>query len=275
MAGSSSTQIHPIEASNLQAPKPCSTCLTQTSSANYLPLVCSYDAKHCSAQNPASHLLLGHICATFGPDEARLFWQRVIGEDTANVPAEANGNGERRIMLRNSPQSPAPPRAMPGVIGCWVVDYAPLFHLGPVVPQQPYVPSGTIHQIALHYQGLCAPIWFVNTNGTVGISLVDALSGRTDTLRGNESLVPETRQTTHIEGTAQVCNQRSNSNSISSESCQQWPGYPEFEKLVNMYDSRRDSGVRYGQLARKVSNFVEDFLDVRPSYLREHITESF
>ncbi|VDB83184.1 unnamed protein product [Peniophora sp. CBMAI 1063] len=193
--------------------------------------------------NPASHILQGHICATFGSEEARLYWQRVLGLDTANLYPATNGNGERRIMLPSSPQSPAPPHALPGIPGCWVVDYMPLFHLGPIVRQQPYVPTGTHDQVAPHYQGLRAPIWFIKNNGTLGISLVDAIGGRADTLLWESQ--------SKVQGT----------RAVNTHFTIRWPYYGEFSKLVNLYDSRREFHVKYGQLARKVANFMGSFLE--------------
>ncbi|KZV62488.1 hypothetical protein PENSPDRAFT_739319 [Peniophora sp. CONT] len=140
----------------------------------------------------------GHICATFGSYQTRLFWKRVIGADTVRLYPAVNGNGEQRIMLPHSPQSPAPLYAMPGIEGCWIVDFVPRIHLGPVVPQEPYIPSGTSDQIAPVYQGLRAPIWFIQTNGTVGIPLLDALEGKTNRLWGSQNVVSGTRQNTHF-----------------------------------------------------------------------------
>lgn len=101
-------------------------------------------------------------------------------------------------MLPNTHQSPAPRDAMLGVTGCWIVDFFPLFHRGPVVPQEPYLPSGTYDQIKTKYEGLRGPIWFVNKNGTVGIPMINALSGITDTLWGTENVVPNTKKSTHF-----------------------------------------------------------------------------
>lgn len=101
-------------------------------------------------------------------------------------------------MLPAGPQSPAPPYAVAGVPGTWIVDYVPRFHLGPVVPQLPYVPTGTPDQIAQHYRRLRAPIWFINNNGSIGISLVNALSGQTSSLLGDRNPVGGTRQNTYF-----------------------------------------------------------------------------
>ena len=118
------------------------------------------------------------MCQTLlNPDGSGIFIVRMIPNDTSAAPSLADSNGHPLWLLDNS-----------------------VVRTGTVVPQVRWTPENVNdHRQHVAEAILQMPIYFLQKNGTLGLSLDDAINGRCQTLR--DSIVQAQlggRTTTHI-----------------------------------------------------------------------------
>ncbi|KAH9993730.1 hypothetical protein BJV74DRAFT_770768 [Russula compacta] len=163
-------------------------------------------------------LTYGYISNTFSPRVAEYYIASLFRVHPAAIQAYSLGlqgcNGAYFVL--NQPMNYGLPPVQANGQHYWLLDYA-VRPGGSIVPQQLWIPQGQgdwrryVEQAQLHM-----PVFFVNTNGTLGVPVVNAAAGQMS-LRGANAPAPlGDKTTTKIR--------------IS------WPGYGPSEQQVQLRD---------------------------------------
>jgi len=124
----------------------------------------------------------------------------------------------------------------------WELDHS-VVRMGTVVPQALWSPQN-VNDFRQHVSdaALQMPIFFVNANGVLGLSLSDAANGRYQTLsNAREQAQLAGRVTTHIRIL--------------------WPGYNDFKRQVQIRDETpAKNPITVGKFAHHIGRTVEAFL---------------
>jgi hypothetical protein len=168
-----------------------------------------------------SGLSLNQSCQTLlNPDGSGVFIVRMIPDDISPAPFLRDPNGHP----------------------LWLLDYS-VVRTGTVIPQVRWSPENVNdHRQHVAEATLQMPIYFVQENGVLGLSLDDAINGRCQTLRDSRTQAQlGGRTTTHIR--------------IG------WPGYNEFKRQVQIRDETPTRNpITVGKFAHHVGRSVEAFL---------------
>ncbi|KAF8479781.1 hypothetical protein DFH94DRAFT_496786 [Russula ochroleuca] len=124
----------------------------------------------------------------------------------------------------------------------WLLDYS-IVRTGTVIPQALWSPdNATDHRNHVAEAILQMPIFFMQKNGILGLSLNDAINGRCQTLRDARMLAQlGGKTTTHIR--------------IA------WPGYNVFKRQVQIRDeSPAKNPITIGKFAHHIGRSIEAFL---------------
>ncbi|KAH9053780.1 hypothetical protein EDB87DRAFT_162176 [Lactarius vividus] len=124
-----------------------------------------------------------------------------------------------------------------------LLDYSSRGAPGTILPQQRWTPADEV-DVRRHVEGaaLQLPIYFVNSNGSIGFPLLDILQGHDRDLRNANGFAPlGGRTTTHI---------RIN-----------WPGYTYWKRQVGARDETRERNpITLARFMKHVGTSVDKFL---------------
>ncbi|KAI0266702.1 hypothetical protein BC834DRAFT_109823 [Gloeopeniophorella convolvens] len=196
-----------------------------------------------SVQNGTDLLVDGYVSRTFQAQPAQRYFSTLFKSNTL-PPYHAWISPSRRLVfvVNHVPGhilvATASQRDPP-----WTIDWG-IVSVGTVVPQTMWEPQSiTDRRQHVEEAELQMPIFFIRTDGTVGISLEDAASGRCDTLFNARSPAPLAgRTTTHIR--------------IA------WLGYKEFKRQVQIRDeTAARNPVTISKFAQHVGRSVVAFLN--------------
>ena len=147
----------------------------------------------------------------------------------------------------------------------YLIDYS-IVGTGTVIPQARWYPENiNDHRQHVADAILQMPIFFVQQNGTLGISLNDAINGRLQNLRDARMQAPlGGRATTHIRiGVCGRWRPRLVSFTLTILGAYQWRGYDEFKRQVQIRDETPSKNpITIAKFAQHVGRSVEAFLQV-------------
>jgi hypothetical protein len=149
----------------------------------------------------------------------------------------------------------------------WLLDYS-IVGTGTVIPQARWSPENVNdHRQYVAEAILQMPIFFVQQNGILGLSLDDAINGRCQTLRDARMQAQlGGRTTTHIR--IGVCGRCAPCRCVVESTltilgAYQWPGYNEFKRQVQIRDETpAKNPITIAKFAQHVGRSVEAFLRV-------------
>jgi len=192
--------------------------------------------------NPVTLLVDGYISQCFSPQQAEAFFLFLLKNNSFYAAAYYPGRQSGYFIVNSVPphihvQFPNP--------RSWIIDRGPV-NYGTVVPQGLWVPhTNTDRRQHVAEAPLQMPIFFEDTNGTLGITLEAAASGRCHGLLDAQCFAPlGNKTTTHIRVA--------------------WPGYFEFRRQVQTRDetSHRNPITLY-RFAYHIGRSVDAFLQNR------------
>jgi hypothetical protein len=152
----------------------------------------------------------------------------------------------------------------------WVLDRR-VVGAGSVVPQTLWTPhtiTDRRHHVA--EAALQMPIFFLHTDGTLGLPLEAAVAGHCHTLVNAQFSAPLGPQTTtHIRiSVSDIFSAVVNFPYTESVTTFQWPGYQEFRRQVQIRDeTRQRNTVTLAKFAQHVGRSVKAFIEVKPALL--------
>jgi len=180
--------------------------------------------------NQPTLLVDGYISRSFGPQSAERHFSNILKSNAIFASYRSEQDGGSFVV--NSPNQYS-----------WVIDRSVL-GIGTVVPQILWTPH-TVTDRKQHVQDaeLQMPIFFMHTNGRLGLTLEAAVSGRCHTILNSQCSAPLGRQTTtHIR--------------IG------WRGYREYKRQVQIRDETANRNtVTLSKFVQHVGRSVLAFLE--------------
>ncbi|KAI0060985.1 hypothetical protein BV25DRAFT_1806462 [Artomyces pyxidatus] len=125
----------------------------------------------------------------------------------------------------------------------WLIDYVVVGQYGTVIPQRLWIPHSVTDQRQYVAEAqLEMPVFFVHTNGALGVSLVDATAGNCHSLRGFRDVAPiGGKSSTHLR--------------------MSWPGYKDWKRQVQTRDETPfRNPITLEKFVRHVGRSVDNFL---------------
>ena len=135
-------------------------------------------------------LIDGYISQSFGPDSAKDYFYHLLKTNQSGLNQSCqtllrpDGSGVC-FVVKTIPAniSPTPYMQDRNGLSLWLIDYS-IARMGTVIPQARWSPENVNdHRLHVAEAILQMPIFFVQQNGYLGLSLDDAVNGRNHTLR--------------------------------------------------------------------------------------------
>ncbi|KAI0285858.1 hypothetical protein BGY98DRAFT_1092690 [Russula aff. rugulosa BPL654] len=195
-------------------------------------------------------LVDGYISQTFRPDNTEDYLHNLLKTEQSGLSLNQscqtllNPDGSGVFVARRIPHniSLAPFLQDHNGHPLWLLDYS-VVRTGTVIPQARWSPEN-VNDYRQHVAEalLQMPIYFVQQNGVIGLSLDDAINGRCQTLRNPRAQAQlGGKTTTHIR--------------IA------WPGYNEFKRQIQIRDETPSRNpITVAKFAHHVGRSVEAFL---------------
>ncbi|KAH8989131.1 hypothetical protein EDB92DRAFT_2004587 [Lactarius akahatsu] len=186
---------------------------------------------------PADMLVYGFVAQTFKPEDANNYFRLLLRTPPSQHFLQYYGIRYHQGAWAQSPGVPF--HATP------LLDYSNRATQGTVVPQRRWIPAGEV-DIQRHVEDadLQLPIYFVNSNGSIGFPLPDILRGCVGNLHNANGFAPlGGRSTTHV---------RIN-----------WPGYRYWKR---QFSTRDDTSARNPVTLKRFMKHVGTSVD---KFLRE------
>ncbi|KAF8498650.1 hypothetical protein F5888DRAFT_193597 [Russula emetica] len=195
-------------------------------------------------------LVDGYISQTFRPNSAEDYLHHLLKTEQSGLSLNQlcqtllNPDGSGIFVIRMIPDKISPAPFMQDLNGhpLWLLDYS-VVRTGTVIPQMRWSPEN-VNDYRQHVTEatLQMPIYFLQQNGVLGLSLEDAINGRCQTLRDSRAQAQlGGKTTTHIR--------------IG------WPGYNEFRRQVQIRDeTSARNPITVAKFAHHIGRSVEAFL---------------
>jgi len=274
-ATGSSTSMYPT--AERAPPTSSGQHLTTSTHENHIPLLIMTSTRQLDEPlgipGTARIYLHGYIMWTFGYREAREFFTALLKNNIViydSPPLSSVPGLPESCSIVEGPL-PTPSHRIAHVVNgnlMLVLDYSVDLSRGPVVPQTIWQPlSGRNRQRFVTGARLELPIFFVHEDGTVGVTVADALSCNCATLRGFCDTAPLGDQTTKHFG-IQASLWHLCLIIVLLLTFLKWPGYQPYKRQFQMRDeTSRRSTISLKRLVAYVGRTTEKFFQVRHALL--------
>jgi hypothetical protein len=199
---------------------------------------------------------------TFTPRDAEDYFASRLQLDTHELTHIDTG---RKIYIDGPVLRARPWLLQPRVPGHgWLFDRLPDPAVGPVVKQQLYMPEN-VRRVTPASARIQMPVFFIQRDGTVGITLARATDAGVACLRGANDVAPIESKTT-IMLVVNVRPSVSSSASGTQDQINQWPDRALYKKQIDQRIGTVEMTI--GDFAIRVGNFVRGSLSVRVASAR-------